>query len=44
VHKEFRAQPEMVKEIFLKSASDLKRHPHFQGAGMVDLLRAVMSV
>jgi serine protease AprX len=44
VHKEFRGQPEMVKDIFLKSATDLKRHQYFQGAGMVDLLRAVMAV
>jgi subtilisin family serine protease len=44
VHKEFRTQPEMVKAIFLKSATDLKRHQYFQGAGLVDLLRAVMSV
>ncbi len=44
VHKEFRGQPEMVKQIFLKTATDLKRDQFFQGAGMVDLLRAVMSV
>jgi subtilisin family serine protease len=44
VHKEFRGQPEMVKEIFLKSAMDLKRAATFQGAGMLDLFRAIMSV
>ncbi len=44
VHQEFRGQPELVKQIFLKSATDLKRDQFFQGAGMVDLLRAVMSV
>ena len=44
VHKEFRRQPELVKQIFLKSATDLKRDQSFQGAGMVDLLRAAMSV
>ncbi len=44
VHKEFRTQPEMVKAIFLKAATDLNRHQYFQGAGLVDLLRAVMSV
>jgi len=43
-HKEFRGQPETVKEIFLKSAMDLKRAPTFQGAGLLDLFRAVMSV
>lgn len=44
VHKEYRGQPEMVKEIFVKTATDLKRDRSFQGAGMVDLLRAVTSV
>jgi hypothetical protein len=34
----------MVKEIFLKSAMDLKRAATFQGAGMLDLFRAIMSV
>ena len=42
VHKEFRGQPELVKQIFLKTATDLKRDQSFQGAGIVDLLRAVM--
>jgi subtilisin family serine protease len=44
VHKEFRAQPEMVKQIFVKTATDLKRATTFQGAGMIDVLRAIMSV
>jgi hypothetical protein len=44
IHKEFRTQPEVVKAIFLKAATDLNRHQYFQGAGLVDLLRAVMSV
>jgi subtilisin family serine protease len=43
-HQEFRGQPELVKDIFLKSATDLKRDATFQGAGMLDLFRAVMSV
>ena len=43
-HQEFRGQPEMVKEIFVKSATDLKRAETFQGAGLLDLFRAVMSV
>jgi subtilisin family serine protease len=44
VHREFRGDPVAVKDIFLKSATDLKRQSVFQGAGMVDLMRAIMSV
>jgi subtilisin family serine protease len=44
VHNEFRGRPELVKSIFLKSATDLNRDPTFQGAGMIDLLRAATSV
>jgi subtilisin family serine protease len=43
-HQEFRGDPESVKEIFVKSATDLGRDHAYQGAGMVDLLRAMMSV
>ncbi len=43
-HREFRGDPEGVKEIFCKTATDLGRDRAFQGAGMVDLLRAMMSV
>jgi serine protease AprX len=43
-HKEFRGDPERVKQIFLKSAIDLGRDPAYQGAGMVDLFRAMTSV
>jgi hypothetical protein len=34
----------MVKEIFLKSSMDLGREKAFQGAGLVDLMKALMSV
>ncbi len=44
VHKEFRGQPELVKKIMIESAVDLKRDRYFQGAGLVDVLRAAMSV
>lgn len=44
VHKEFRGDPERIKEIFLKTATDLMRQRNFQGAGLVDLLRATMAV
>jgi serine protease AprX len=44
VHPEFRGDPSTVKEIFLKSATDLGRSADFQGYGMVDLMRTIMSV
>jgi len=43
-HREFRGDPESVKRIFVKTATDLGRDRAYQGAGMVDLLRAMMSV
>jgi serine protease AprX len=44
VHQEFRGDPDAIKDIFLKSATDLRRGQSFQGAGLVDLLRALSSV
>ena len=44
VRKEFRGNPRQVKEIFKKSATDLGRDASFQGAGLVDLFRALGSV
>jgi serine protease AprX len=44
VRREFLGKPETVKKIFLDSATDLKREPYFQGAGLVDLMRAIQSV
>lgn len=44
VHNEFRGNPRKVKEIFLKTATDLGRDRTFQGAGLVDLMRAMMYV
>jgi serine protease AprX len=43
-HPEFRSDPETVKQIFIKTAMDLGRDRAYQGAGMVDVLRAMMSV
>ncbi|HUI42724.1 MAG TPA: S8 family peptidase [Terriglobia bacterium] len=43
-HPEFRADPERVKAIFLKTATDLGRDRAHQGAGLVDLFRAMTSV
>ncbi|SAL02156.1 serine metalloprotease MrpA [Caballeronia pedi] len=42
--REFIGQPERVKDIFLSTATDLKRAPYFQGRGLVDLMRAIQSV
>ncbi|MGR7025558.1 S8 family peptidase [Geodermatophilus sp. URMC 62] len=44
VRREFIGRPEAVKEIFLSSATDLRRDRNFQGAGLVDLMRAIQSV
>ena len=44
VRNEFVGEPEKVKDIFMRSATDLGRERYFQGAGMVDLLRAIQSV
>ena len=44
VRPEFIGQPEKVKQIFLSTATDLRRDRHFQGHGLVDLMRAIQSV
>lgn len=44
VRREFIGKPEAVKEIFLNTATDLRRTAHFQGKGLVDLMRAIQSV
>jgi serine protease AprX len=44
VRNEFIGHPEEVKKIFLSSATDLRRERYFQGAGLVDLMRAIQSV
>lgn len=43
-NRELIGQPRRVKEILCKSATDLGREPRFQGAGMLDILRALQSV
>jgi serine protease AprX len=42
--REFIGQPERVKEIFVSTATDLRRNRHFQGSGLVDAMRAIQSV
>ncbi len=44
VRREFIGQAERVKEIFLETATDLRRDRYFQGHGLVDLMRAIQSV
>jgi serine protease AprX len=43
-HAEFRGDPGRIKQIFLTSATDLGRDRAYQGAGLVDLFRAMSSV
>jgi subtilisin family serine protease len=43
-HREFLGQAERVKRIIMKTATDLGRERYFQGAGMVDALRALQAV
>ena len=42
--EELRGQPERIKAILCGNATDLGREPYFQGAGMVDVLRALQSI
>jgi serine protease AprX len=44
VRQEFIGKPETVKQIFLSTATDLKRDRYFQGHGLIDLMRAIQSV
>ncbi len=44
VRGEFIGKPEIVKNIFLSTCTDLRRDRYFQGAGLVDLMRAIQSV
>jgi subtilisin family serine protease len=43
-HRELVGSPRRVKEILMKTATDLGRENYFQGAGLVDVLRALQSV
>ncbi len=44
IRREFIGRPEQVKQIFLKAATDLNRTKTFQGAGLLDLMRAIQSI
>ncbi|MBM9594462.1 S8 family peptidase [Roseitranquillus sediminis] len=41
VKPETRGNPAMVKDILVRSCTDLKRKADFQGAGLLDLMRAI---
>jgi hypothetical protein len=38
---EYIGQPQVVKQLFMDTASDLGRHEFFQGAGIIDVMRAL---
>jgi subtilisin family serine protease len=40
---EFVGQPELVKKKFIDTATDLGRHEFYQGAGLINLMRALTS-
>ncbi len=44
IRREFIGRPERVKEVFMDTATDLRRAVYFQGKGLVDLMRAIQSV
>ena len=44
IRQEFVGEAQRVKEIFMSTATDLGRDRYFQGAGMVDLMRAIQSI
>lgn len=43
-HRELIGEPARIKDILKKTATDLGRTPEFQGAGLVDALRALQSL
>jgi hypothetical protein len=44
IRGEFIGQAERVRQIFTSTATDLGRDRYFQGAGLVDLMRAIQSI
>jgi serine protease AprX len=43
-HRELAGQPARIKQVLCATATDLGRERYFQGAGMVDVLRALQSM
>jgi subtilisin family serine protease len=44
VQNEFIGRPEEVKKVFMSTCTDLGRTREFQGAGLIDMMRAIQSV
>ena len=44
VRNEYLGRPQDVRDIFLASATNLQRRAEFQGAGLVDIMRALQSI
>lgn len=44
VRREYIGQPGEVKALLMRTATDLGRRPEYQGAGLVDLMRALQAV
>ncbi|MFN7994947.1 MAG: S8 family peptidase [Bryobacteraceae bacterium] len=44
IRREYIGKPEAVKEVFVSTATDLKRDRSFQGSGLIDLMRAIQSI
>jgi hypothetical protein len=44
IRREFIGNPQKIKEIFMATATDLRRERQFQGAGLLDLMRAIQSI
>jgi serine protease AprX len=43
-HPELIGRPDRVKRIIIDTCTDLGRERSFQGAGMIDVLRAIQAV
>ncbi len=44
IRGEYIGQPELVKQLFVSNATDLRRDRAYQGAGLVDLMRTIQAV
>jgi hypothetical protein len=43
-YSELIGQPERIAKALCDTATDLGREPYFQGAGLLDILRALQSI